>query len=115
LKSFGSIIEDYLRQKGFPKWPPDHPALMRFKARRCASLQDFRLWVADEIQRDSIVRVSPCPSVYAANGALSLLNLCTHLLDRQLQSQAVAFEAEGGFTERLYRRRTERRKKRDKD
>jgi len=44
-----------------------------------------------------------------ANGALSLLNLACYLLDRQLASQAVAFEKDGGFTERLYgHRRAER-------
>jgi four helix bundle suffix protein len=48
-------------------------------------------------------------AVLAANGALSLLNLCIFLLDRQLRSQADTFEREGGFTERLYRRRTARR------
>jgi len=42
----------------------------------------------------------------AANAALSLLNLCC----RQLDSQARAFEDEGGFTERLYRVRSQRRK-----
>jgi len=38
------------------------------------------------------------------------LELLLHLLDRQLASQARAFEAEGGFTERLYRTRQERRR-----
>jgi four helix bundle suffix protein len=46
---------------------------------------------------------------FAANGALSLLNLCCYLLDRQLAAQAAAFEREGGFTERLHRVRTARR------
>ncbi|MCX7848037.1 MAG: four helix bundle suffix domain-containing protein [bacterium] len=41
----------------------------------------------------------------AANGALSLLNLCIHLIGRQLEAQARIFEREGGFSERLYRRR----------
>jgi four helix bundle suffix protein len=45
----------------------------------------------------------------AANAALSLLNLCCHLLDRQLAAQAQAFENEGGFTERLYRVRSKKR------
>jgi four helix bundle suffix protein len=45
----------------------------------------------------------------AANAVLSLLNLCCHFLDRQLAAQAAAFEKEGGFTERLYRVRHERR------
>jgi four helix bundle suffix protein len=43
--------EDFLRQRGLPLWPPDHPALQRFKARRCATLEEFRAWVADEVRR----------------------------------------------------------------
>jgi four helix bundle suffix protein len=50
---------------------------------------------------------SPCPSVpesvLVANAALSLLNLCCYLLDRQLATQAEDFEKEGGFSERMYR------------
>ena len=56
---------------------------------------------------------SPHPSsTYAeisANGALALIAVVCPLLDRQLASQAKAFEAEGGFTERLYRVRNARR------
>ena len=53
---------------------------------------------------------SVCPSsALAANAALSLLNLCCFLLDRQLASQANAFEHEGGFTERLHRVRSQAR------
>ncbi len=48
-------------------------------------------------------------SVLVANAALSLLNLCCYLLDRQLEAQAKAFEAGGGFTERLYKKRREAR------
>ncbi len=131
--------EDFLRQRELPKWEPDHPALTRFKALRCSTLDQFRGWVAQEVQRAKTstekntdghrltrtkndacvsVRASPCqsvslqalPAVLAANGALSLLNLCLHLLNRQIESQARAFEREGGFTERLYRRRTEQRR-----
>ncbi|MBI2431704.1 MAG: hypothetical protein HYV26_02405, partial [Candidatus Hydrogenedentes bacterium] len=58
----------------------------------------------------SDVRERLCASVVAANGALSLLNLCIYLLDRQMKAQAKAFEEEGGFTERLYRRRVEWRR-----
>jgi four helix bundle suffix protein len=38
--------------------------------------------------------------------------VATALLDRQLASQASAFEREGGFTERLYRVRSERKRER---
>jgi four helix bundle suffix protein len=65
------------------------------------------------------VRASPCSSVspaslssacLAANAALSLLNLACYLLDRQVERLARDFEKEGGFTERLYRIRSARRR-----
>jgi four helix bundle suffix protein len=119
--------EDFLRQRGLPLLPPDHPALVRFKARRCATVEEVRLWVEDEHGRTRTsrdqhgeagassvsVRGGRCQSVSSAtlvaNAALSLLNLCCYLLDRQLAAQAEAFENEGGFTERLYRIRSKRR------
>jgi four helix bundle suffix protein len=128
--------EDFLRQRGLALYPPDHPALVRFKAKRCATLEQVRTWVREErgathgqARTDTDdhrpsgpaiasvgVRVRRCPSVsspeLAANAALSLLNLCRHLLNRQLSAQAAAFEREGGFTERLYRLRSERRNRR---
>jgi four helix bundle suffix protein len=51
----------------------------------------------------------PSSPELVANAVLSLLNLCCYLLDRQLAAQAATFEKEGGFTERLYRVRRERR------
>ena len=45
----------------------------------------------------------------AANAALVLIGVACALLDRQITAQAAAFTADGGFTERLYRVRTERR------
>jgi hypothetical protein len=43
--------EDFLRQRGLPMLPPGHPALMRFKKKRCATLQDVQAWVAEEVER----------------------------------------------------------------
>ena len=132
--------EDFLRQRGLAQWPPDHPALRRFKAKRCATMDEFVLWVAEELElarkggeghgpartntdehgqgEDPALSVSvgagPWKSVSAselvANGALSLLNVCCYLLDRQLAAQAAAFEREGGFTERLFRVRSEKKR-----
>ncbi len=122
--------EDFLRHRKLELWPPRHPALMRFKARRCATVDEVKAWVDDERKRARSstdyhgrtprsptasvpVRASPCPSVpsaqLAANAALSLLNLCCYLLDRQLARLAANFVEEGGFTERLYRVRSQRR------
>ena len=43
--------EDFLRQRGLELWPPKHPALKRFKARRCATLEQVRAWVEEERKR----------------------------------------------------------------
>ncbi len=120
--------EDFLRQRGLEVWEPDHPILMRFKAKRCSTLEEVRQWVAEEVRRartgtekkqqknqqSVAVRGSQHQDRFVAqlvaNAALSLLNLCCYLLDRQLSAQARAFEQEGGFTERLYRRRKRRMK-----
>jgi len=122
--------EDFLRQRGLAQFAPDHPALKRFKATRCSTLDDVRGWVEEERERHGQARTDtdehgiggkssvpvrgcPCESISSAalvaNAALSLLNLCCHFLDRQLAAQADSFEKEGGFTERLYRTRQSRR------
>jgi len=124
--------EDFLRQRNLPLLAPDHPALKRFKTRRCSSLAEVRAWVGEEkklTDRNGLTQTSkdkkaelsvqvsdsPClslsDSTLVANAALSLLNLCCYLLDRQLAAQAGAFEKEGGFTERLYRVRSQTRRR----
>jgi four helix bundle suffix protein len=50
------------------------------------------------------------PECFVANGALSLLNLACWFLDRQVERLATDFENEGGFTERLYKVRSEKRR-----
>jgi len=59
-----------------------------------------------------LVCEGPCKSVpvLIANAALSLLNLCCYFLDRQLNAQERAFVSEGGFTERLYKVRSQSRR-----
>ena len=63
---------------------------------------------------DSPTKSTPStPSTYpyvAANAALTLVAVACSLLDRQLAVQAQTFENEGGFTERLYRTRQQRRR-----
>jgi four helix bundle suffix protein len=46
----------------------------------------------------------------SANAAHTLIIVACSLLDRQLEAQAKAFERDGGFTERLYKRRREIKK-----
>ena len=107
--------EDFLRQNSYTLLEANDPILIRFKGKRCSTLREVQLWIKSE-------RNLPCPSAkcspalsssaLAANAALSLLNLCCHLLDRQLASQEKAFEQEGGFTERMHRVRCNNRSQR---
>ena len=46
----------------------------------------------------------------AANAALVLTAVASSLLDRQLASLAKSFLDEGGFTERMFRLRSQRRR-----
>ena len=130
LEELRGDYQDFLRHRALEEWPPNHPALTRFKARRCATLDQVKAWVEDERKRATMVaavrvRVGPCPSVsvrvrpspavptssqLVANASLSLLNVCCYLLDRQLATLEKAFLEEGGFTERLYRLRTQKRR-----
>jgi four helix bundle suffix protein len=51
----------------------------------------------------------PSHAEAAANAALVLINVATALLGRQVNSLALAFETQGGFTERLYATRRQTR------
>lgn len=126
--------EDFLRQRGLALWAPDDPRRGALVARRCATADDVAAWVlevarygrggqdgrsgsegpgesdGDAQSMQSIESMSSIlyPEI-SANAALVLIGVAAALLDRQVASQAAAFEAEGGFTERLYRTRKDRR------
>jgi four helix bundle suffix protein len=114
--------EDFLRQRGLPIWDRDDPRRQGLIDRRCATADDVALWVREEHDRGRTGQNGPggqkqestssTKSTFpelSANAALVLLAVACSLLDRQLAAQAEAFEIEGGFTERLYRVRSEKR------
>lgn len=112
--------EDFLRQRGLAAWERSDQRRQELIDRRCGSVEEVVEWVGwvREGGRSGPGGPKDCNSSegvptyaeIAANGALTLLAVACALLDRQLRSLAEAFEAEGGFTERLYRVRTARRK-----
>ena len=117
--------EDFLRQRGLSIWDRDDPRRQELIDRRCATDGDVAKWVQEEDgsgrggrggqSQPSTTSSRSTRSTFAeiaANAALVLLAVACSLLDRQLAAQAKAFEAEGGFTERLYRVRSENRKSR---
>lgn len=97
--------EDFLRQRRLPLWPRSDPRRSALIARRPQHADAVATW-AKAVHGDGCSY-----GEIAANGALTLLAVACALLDRQIASLAAAFEREGGFTERLYRVRTERRRK----
>jgi four helix bundle suffix protein len=119
--------EDYLRQHGLPIWERKDPRRDGLIALRPKTADDVALWAQgvhdgqggrgghtqnSTAPTPSAVSTPSTKTTYpeiAANGALALIAVATALLDRQLATQAAAFEKEGGFTERLYRIRTQKR------
>ena len=103
--------EDFLRQRGLPQWSANDPRRSILVARRCTTADEVAAWVR-EVRLDAlkIGPAAPGHQEIAANAALTLIGVACALLDRQLAALAQAFTNEGGFTERLYRVRSARRR-----
>jgi four helix bundle suffix protein len=118
-------------------WTEEDPLRTELIRRRCKDADAVAEWVREVYQRErseenrkiklniqsqkndpmgkSIKSMKSIPSRQSsypeltANAAITLIVVTCSLLDRQIASQAEAFETEGGFTERLYQRRKDRR------
>jgi four helix bundle suffix protein len=99
--------EDFLRQRGLSLWDRSDPRRQALIDRRCATADEVAAWVRECGPRGPGGQTDHAEG--AANAALTLLAVACALLDRQLAAQAAAFEKEGGFTERLYRVRSQSR------
>lgn len=125
--------EDFLRQRGVAQWGRENPLRQALIDRRCQTADDVAAWVVEVAkknglcgqigQREQNAETKPLSTestastlskkIYpelSANTALTLLTVACSLLDRQVEGLAQDFENEGGFTERLYRVRTEKRR-----
>jgi four helix bundle suffix protein len=119
--------EDFLRQRGLPLWERQDPRRQALVDRRPRTADDVAQWIREvheggglggpggrsgvqQSNESTQSTENPTYPEIAANAALVLIVVATALLDRQLAAQAKAFETEGGFTERLYRTRRQRRK-----
>ena len=112
--------EDYLRHRGLASWSEHDPRRKALVARRCATVEEVAAWVKEQHGQNgphgrqkpetpSIPSIKSSYAELAANAALVLIGVANALLDRQIKAQAAAFAEEGGFTERLYRLRSQRR------
>ncbi len=113
--------EDFLRQRGMRQWERTDPRRADLIARRCGSADEVAQWVFDVRKKQERAGASSTGSMkstkstyaeIAANAALVLIAVACSLLDRQLAAQAESFERDGGFTERMYKRRLQTRRSR---
>lgn len=132
--AYGSLGElkrdyqDFLRQRNLAEWAADDPRRQALVDRRCKTADEVAAWVKETYwafkkngpdgpngqNRLDKPSMGSIPSIYsetAANAVLVLIGVAMALLVRQLEAQGEAFIEEGGFTERLYRVRKERREK----
>jgi four helix bundle suffix protein len=115
--------EDYLRQRRLAQWSREDARRDELIAKRCATADAVADWLEELHGRDgqngrcgpstrSTRATRSTRSTYrelAANAALVLIPVACSLLDRQIASLAAAFAENGGFRERLYRVRAQRR------
>ena len=118
--------EDYLRQRGLAQWPREDARRAELIAARPATADDVAAWAQavhgqdgqsgqhgrGKTETKSTASTKSTMSTFpeiAANGALALLAVACSLLDRQITTLEKNFVEEGGFTERLYRVRSERK------
>jgi four helix bundle suffix protein len=117
--------EDFLRQRKLPQWDRNDRRRAVLIELRPGSADEVAQWAVDirnghcgqnrqcgqKYNTESIPSMQSTYPEIAANGALALITVACSLLDRQMKAQAKAFEEEGGFTERLYKTRMQKRNK----
>jgi len=126
--------EDFLRQKRLSVWEKDEPLRQELVDKKFENADDVVRWIKEKSldrgngqngqNRQSGQENIGKPSIestkstlsneavksIAANSILVLISVACFLLDRQIARLAEDFEKDGGFTERLYRVRSAKRK-----
>jgi four helix bundle suffix protein len=122
--------EDFLRQRGLSQWDRENPLRQELIDRRCETADNVAAWVVQaakkcglggqsgqsghmlELSTESTMSTLSTKTYpeLSANAALVLLTVACSLLDRQVERLAQDFEKEGGFTERLYKVRSAKRR-----
>ena len=92
--------EDYLKTRSHRQWEENSPELLKMRELgRLHSDPDFFMEIAQTRPPETI-----------ANMCIVLIKQADYLLFRQLQRLADNFEKNGGFTEQMYRLRSQQRK-----
>jgi len=88
-------FEDFLRQKGLKLWGKNDPRAKEIRALAYKSDKSYKTYETYMSSPEA-----------AANAAICLIHQANFLLDKQLQSLEKEFLEKGGFTERLYKYRS---------
>ena len=109
------LLEDYrsfLRQHNLRAWDAQSTEAKIVREARPETLEQLRRVMASLVSDLSdLSDKNTIKQEVAANTMICLINQETYLLGRQVARLANDFENEGGFTERLYKIRSEKRKK----
>jgi restriction system protein len=95
-------FEDFLRQRKLPLWPKNYPQAQEVRALAYKSNRSYSTYKTYFESSDAET---------AANTAICVIHQANFLLDQQLRALEKGFLEEGGFTERLYRVRSQAREK----
>ena len=113
-------FEDFLRQRKLPQWNKNSPEALAVRKRYRgfpakwfaeSDLSD-KSDVSDRSELLDPYGIADATPDVAANTLLCLINQAIYLLKRQIEKLEQNFVEEGGFTEKLYRVRTQRRRRR---
>ena len=107
--SFGELLEDYkdyLRQRALSLWNKTDSRVLRIRSYRentsnLTNLSNLAHWANLDLEKSS----------HWANLMICLLYKENYLLDQLLRAQERTFVSEGGFREKLFRKRIEYRNK----
>jgi four helix bundle suffix protein len=101
-------LEDFLRQQSLKQWSKDDSRIVRYRQETSyviRNLSNIRN-IHDPQAQKLILRLKlPNNPESAANFLLTLCHQASMMLRRQVESLENKHEAEGGYTEKLYRKR----------
>jgi four helix bundle suffix protein len=110
LEELHRDYEDFLRQRNLVQWKEHDPRRDELITLRPKTADDVALWIQHLHDAPSPSSPQLSYAEISANAALTLTAVAMSLLSRQIKALSDAFLKEGGFTERLYRMRSEARK-----
>jgi four helix bundle suffix protein len=103
--------EDFLRQRALSVWPGDDPRVQRIRNSQVKSIDELRKLLSDSSVWGGAPRYSKeqLRQERGANAVICLIQQASYLLGRQIKYLEKNFLEEGGFTERMYQHRRQKK------